>query len=76
MPWGLSVACRIYFKSPLLSMEQECLAVLDLDMSISLIVKFVCVVDVLGVDFVAGSYICYRVLSDLRLNWKKVPSLY
>lgn len=70
------VASWVDFESPLLSEDPEALAVLDVLVDIPLVVEFIGLVDVLGVDLVPASGNPYRALRDFRLKWKKVPSLY
>ena len=53
MTRSLSVATWIYFKSPLLTIYVEGLAVLDVHKTIGLIVELIGVIDVLGIDLVA-----------------------
>ena len=53
MTRSLPIATGIYFKSPLLTIYIEGLAVLDIHKTIGLIVELIGVVYVLGIDLVA-----------------------
>lgn len=71
----MSISFGIYFESPFLAIDVEGFTVLESGKLVSLIIKFVCVVNVLGINLVSKWGSSYSVVKDLRLKLNSYASL-